>query len=148
MKKLIVDYEQSPENRLYRPFRYFWATLYRTPFVKFYPYSQNVSSTTVHFSKSWISYIQCGFIWKETMQLVSGKVEFNACQVSLLWHNSFLVSLWTFQPTLVRANYVGPIVEKCWWRKKRMLFTTLLPNASKHKFKCHFHNDCHGPFGK
>ena len=26
--------------------------------------------------------IQCGFNWKETMQLVSGKVEFNACQVS------------------------------------------------------------------
>ena len=36
--------------------------------------------------------IRCGFIWKETMQLVSGKVEFNACQVPLLWHNS-LVSL-------------------------------------------------------
>ena len=44
----------------------------------------------------------CGFIWKETMQLVSRKVEFNACQVSLMWHNSFLVSLWTFQPTLVK----------------------------------------------
>ena len=43
--------------------------------------------------------IQCRFIWKETMQLVSGKIEFNACQVALLWHNSFLVSLWTFQPT-------------------------------------------------
>ena len=41
-------------------------------------------------------------IRKETMQLVSEKVEFNACQVSLLWQNSFLVSLWTFQPTLVR----------------------------------------------
>ena len=25
---------------------------------------------------------------KEIMQLISGKVEFNACQVSLLWHNS------------------------------------------------------------
>ena len=38
--------------------------------------------------------------WKETMQLVSGTVVFNSCQVSLLWwHNSFLVSLWTFQPT-------------------------------------------------
>ena len=37
--------------------------------------------------------IQCGFIWKESMQIVSGKVEFNACQVLLLWHNSFLVSL-------------------------------------------------------
>ena len=35
--------------------------------------------------------IQCGFIWKETMQLTSGKVEFNACQVSLLWHNSFFI---------------------------------------------------------
>ena len=38
---------------------------------------------------------QCKFIWKETMRLVSGKVEFNACQVSLLWHNSFLVNQWT-----------------------------------------------------
>ena len=27
---------------------------------------------------------------KETTQLVSGKVEFNECQVSMLWHNSFL----------------------------------------------------------
>ena len=25
----------------------------------------------------------------------------HVCQVSLLWHNSFLVSLWTFQPTFV-----------------------------------------------
>ena len=48
--------------------------------------------------------IQYGFIWKETMQLVSGKVEFNACQVWLVWHNSFLVTLWTFQPTLVSSH--------------------------------------------
>ena len=47
--------------------------------------------------------IQCGFFWKETMQLVSGKVNFNAPQVSLLWYNSFSVSLWTFQPTLVNG---------------------------------------------
>ena len=45
--------------------------------------------------------IQCGFVWKETLQLKWRKVEFNARQVSWLWHNSFLVSLWTFQPTLV-----------------------------------------------
>ena len=57
--------------------------------------------------------IQCGFMWKDTLQLVSGEVEFNACQASLLWHNSFLISLWTFQPTLVtrlsvqRQNYTG-----------------------------------------
>ena len=51
---------------------------------------QNVSSTTIQSPEL---LIQCGFIWKETMQLVSGKVEFNECQVSLLWHNSFLVSL-------------------------------------------------------
>ena len=31
------------------------------------------------------------------MQVVSCKVEFNACQVALLWHNSFLLSLRTFQ---------------------------------------------------
>ena len=37
--------------------------------------------------------IQCGFIWKDTMQLVSGNVEFNTCQVSLLWHNSFFYSV-------------------------------------------------------
>ena len=52
----------------------------------------NVSSTTFQSPEL---LIQCGFIWKETMQLVSGKVEFNACP-SLLWHNSFLVNLWTF----------------------------------------------------
>ena len=52
--------------------------------------------------------IQYEFIWKETMQLVSGKVEFNACQVSLLWHNS-LVSLWTFQPTLVCVSIFDKI---------------------------------------
>ena len=37
--------------------------------------------------------------WKKTMQLVSENFVFNACHVSLLWLNSFLVSLWTFQPT-------------------------------------------------
>ena len=47
----------------------------------------NVSSTT--FQSPELLNIQCGFVWKETMQLVSGKVAFNACQVSLLWHNSY-----------------------------------------------------------
>ena len=75
----------------------------------------NASSTTLQ-SPELLT--QCGFIWKETMQLVSGKDEFNACQVSLLWHNSFLVGLWTFQPTLVFDSYI--IVRKCaigstWW---------------------------------
>ena len=44
----------------------------RTPFIS----SQNVSSTTF---QSHELLIHCGFIWKETMQLVSGKVEFDAC---------------------------------------------------------------------
>ena len=39
-----------------------------------------------------------GFLWKKTVQLVSGKVEFNACQVSLLWHNS------DSQPLICSAN--------------------------------------------
>ena len=69
----------------------------RTPFVSFPCYLRKVSSTTF---QSHELLIQCGYIWKETMQLVSGKVAFNACQVSLLLHNS-LVSLWTFQPALV-----------------------------------------------
>ena len=60
--------------------------------------SQNVSSTTFQSPEL---LIQCGFIWQEIMQLVSGKVEFNACQVLLLWHNNSLVSIWTFQPSLV-----------------------------------------------
>ena len=53
-----------------------------------------------HFSKSWITYP----VWVKlegNMQLVSEKVDFNACQVSWLWHNLFLVSLWTFQLTLI-----------------------------------------------
>ena len=72
----------------------------RTPFVSFPGRLRNVSSTTF---QSPDLLIQCGFIWKETMQIlvVSGKVEFNVCQVSLLLHNSCLASLWTFQPTLV-----------------------------------------------
>ena len=60
----------------------------------------SLSSFPVHFEVSLVLliqslelHIQCGFIRKETMHLVSGKVESNACQVSLLWHNSFLVSL-------------------------------------------------------
>ena len=44
-----------------------------TPFLRFPGYLRNVP----------VLLLQCGFIWKETMQLVSGKV-------SLLWHNSFL----------------------------------------------------------
>ena len=44
------------------------------------------------------------------MQLVSGKVEVNACQVSLLWHNSFLVSLSTFQPTFVLCTLTSQSV--------------------------------------
>ena len=75
--------------------------------VSFPGRSRNVPSTTFQSSEL---LIQCGFIWKETMQLVSGKVEFNACQVSLLWHNSFLVSLWTFQATL-RVSELIPTTD-------------------------------------
>ena len=59
-------------------------------------FSRPFSSTTFVTSTTFQSpkfLIQCGFICTETMQLVSRKVEFNACQVSLLWHNSSLVSL-------------------------------------------------------
>ena len=52
---------------------------------------RNVSSTTFQ-SPELLSLSQFWFM-KETMQLISGKVEFNACQVSLLWHNS-LVTTW------------------------------------------------------
>ena len=50
------------------------------------------------------------------MQLVWGKVEFNACRVSLLWHNSFLVSLWTFQPTLIHpwGQIIDCTLENGW----------------------------------
>ena len=58
----------------------------------------SVSSTTFQSPEL---LIQRGIIWEETMQLVSEKVELNAFQVSFLWHNSILVSLWTFQPTLL-----------------------------------------------
>ena len=67
----------------------------RTPFINF-PGCNKMSLATTFQNPELL--IQCGFIWKETMQLVSG---INACQASLMWHNSFLVSLWTFQPTLV-----------------------------------------------
>ena len=63
----------------------------RTHFVSFPGRSRNVSSTTFQSPEL---LIRCGFIWKEAMQLVSGEVEFTACQVSLLWHNTFLVRLY------------------------------------------------------
>ena len=75
------------------------------PFVSFPGCLRNVSSTIFQSPEVLIQY---EFIWKETMQLVSGKVEFNACQVSLLWHKSFLVSLWTFQTNRERA------LDKLW----------------------------------
>ena len=71
----------------------------RTPLIIFLIHSRNVSNATFQSPEL---LIQCGFIWKETMQLVAGNIEFNVCQVSLLWHNSFLVNLGTFQPTLQR----------------------------------------------
>ena len=59
---------------------------------------ETVSSTTLQSPEL---LIQCGgFIWKKIMQLVSGKVEINACQVSV-WGDSSLVNPWTFQHTLV-----------------------------------------------
>ena len=52
-------------------------------------------------------FVQCGFIWKETMHFISGTVEF---KVSLLWHTSSSVSLWTFQPTLVKYLQVWALI--------------------------------------
>ena len=75
----------------------------KTPFVSFSGRLRNAYSIAF---KSRELFIQCGFFWRETMQLVSRKVGFNACQVSLLWCNSFfIVSLWTFQPTFVCLFY-------------------------------------------
>ena len=65
----------------------------KTPFVSSSRPFWNVSSTTFQ-SPEWL--IQCWFIWKQTKQLVSGKVEINVCQVSLLWHNSYLCRGHTF----------------------------------------------------
>ena len=76
----------------------------RTPFVSFPGHFE--MSLVLLFSPELL--IRCGFIWKKTMQLVSGKVDFSACQVSLLWHDSFLVSLWPFQLTLISW-------ELCWY---------------------------------
>ena len=51
--------------------------------------------------------IQCGFIWKETMQLVSGMVEFMDAKFQCCGTTpSLIVSLWTFQPTLVKGMIV------------------------------------------
>ena len=65
-------------------------------FVSFPGRLRNVSGTT--FQSPELQY-SVGVIWKETTQ-----ERLNLMQVSLLWHNSFLVSLWTFQPTLVKSN--------------------------------------------
>ena len=46
--------------------------------------SATVEMSLVLLFKSSELLIQCGFIWEEAMQSVSGKVEFNACKVSLL----------------------------------------------------------------
>ena len=58
--------------------------------------------------------IQCGFIWKETMQLVWEKVEFNTCQFSLLWHNFFLVILWTFHILYMWLPVYTLSIKKGW----------------------------------
>ena len=51
------------------------------------------------------------------MQLASGKVEFIAYQVSLLWHNSFLVSLYPFQTDLLRTSHQTRV-----WGEQLMTF--------------------------
>ena len=74
----------------------------RTPFVSFPGRSRNVSSTTFQSPEL---LIQFEFIWTETLQLVFGKVEFNACQVSFLWHGSFVVSVWITIPSSYSVTY-------------------------------------------
>ena len=48
----------------------------RTPFVSFPGRLRNISNTTFQSHESPELLFQCGFIWKESMQSVSGKVEF------------------------------------------------------------------------
>ena len=68
-----------------------------------------VKQDSLHqFSRLFTIYISLVLLFK-VLNYLSGRKQcisirkgwINACQVSLLWHNSFLVSLWTFQPTLV-----------------------------------------------
>ena len=58
----------------------------------------------MYFSKPSITY-PVWVIWNlegnNAVSIRKGFNTFNACQILSLWHNSFLVSLWTFQPTLV-----------------------------------------------
>ena len=53
----------------------------------------NVSSSTTCTFQSLELRIQYGFIWKETMQLVSEKVEYNACQVYIITRLQFPAKL-------------------------------------------------------
>ena len=93
--KAIVTHSSHCNHRLVSGALSWWN---KTPLFSYPGHSQNVCSTP--FQSPELP-IKCGFIWRETMQLVSWKFEFNACQVSVQWHNSFLVSLWTFHSTLV-----------------------------------------------
>ena len=58
-----------------------WWNRTVTPVVSFLSCSWNVASITFQSPEL---LIKCRYIWKETMQLVWGKFEFNACQVSVL----------------------------------------------------------------
>ena len=84
-----VQSDSHAQHPLHRQTDSWWN---RTPFVRFLSRFENVSSTTFQ-SRELL--IQCGFIFyleadnAFIVSGMSGKVEFNACQVSLLWHNSF-----------------------------------------------------------
>ena len=97
-----------------------------------------------YFSKSWITYpvwvyvdgnsIECSSVSAERLNLMHAKfhccMALNACQVSLLWHNSFLVSLWFFQPTLIHHTHLkkwyGPWVSAPCNLKKQHSSNTLV----------------------
>ena len=104
MRRVIKQFKISATRNSYCNHRLVCRILSwwnRTPFVSFPGHSQNVSGTTFQSTEFLIRVYLVEYN-------AASKVEVNACKVSFPWHNSFLVSLWTFQPTLVRL-YIAAI---------------------------------------
>ena len=80
-----------------------------------FPGRFEISLSSTIFKNSWITFPVWYYLERNnTVSIRKGWIEkrFNVCQVPLLWHNSFLISLWTFQPILVLIVSVKIVVLK------------------------------------
>ena len=108
--------EQSPENRLYRPFRYFWATLYSPKIPPFPRKLANACGPLMHSSGA----VTTAFVSKKILIDLSHEVAIS----------NWVLDIWNFvspPPPPHSCSEIVCIGRGCRWLPSRLFRSNVVP---------------------